>query len=439
MKKVRTAALVFAVCLCLTLSGCDLFTVETEMLMSPPELSGNMQPISKALSDSVKGEYQLKYPSSGEKRSAIVLEDVDGDGTAEAFAFYSTSNDEMTNMHINAICAKDDGYISVGEQSIVAGGVERVDFYDIDGDGAKEIIVGWEVYGLSEKQLCVYDLTGDTLAQRLSEKYTAYLCCDLSGNGKYELLIQMLNTSDALNTADLYRFTKTGQRKIGSCLLDGAAKTVSDPVFSTLSNGKPAVYIDEIKGAGAVTEVIYFANEQLKNPLTVSAENTATLRAAAIQCRDIDGDGTLEIPAASPLPNAAGTDEALYYTNWCAFDGIDLTAKVTTVVNTVDGYYLTVPEKLVGKIAVLKDIDNHRRVFYNYDAETGTVGMRIATLAVFSASDWDSDESVRAGMFELARSGKNVFAGAVNMISGVGIGEEQLREMFNLDKNEVKR
>ena len=431
----RIAAVFLAVFLAAFLCGCDLFTIDTEQLMTPPALTGDMYPISKALAKSVKGEYRLKYPSLGERRSAIILEDIDGDSIFEAFAFYSTSDDEMTNMHINAISKNGDTYASVDEQSIVAGAVERVDFCDLDGDGIKEILVGWEVYGSSEKQLCVYSLSNDTLSVRLSEKYTGFICCDLVGDGDNELIIHLLNTGDFMNSAAVYRFLSGGLQKIAGCVLDRNVKTVSEPVFSKLSTGQAAIYIDEIKGAGAVTEVLFFKDGELKNPLLETEntiENIRTLRAASIASRDINSDGVLEIPVATNLPNAAGSEELLYYTNWCAFDGENLVTKKITVLNTIDGYSIYVPKNLEGHFAVLKDTESHRRVFYYYDAELDSVGERLFSVSVITAARWDKKDFEKMNMFEVARSGKNVYAASVNATAKNAISEKQLKEMFSL-------
>ena len=433
VKKLISFVTVFAVLLCLT--GCDIFTVDTDTLMTPPELNGEMQPIARALSASIKGEYHLKYPSLGDIRSAIILEDVTGDGVFEAFAFYSTSDDEMTNMHINVICRTKEGYKSTADSSIVAGGVERVDFCDLDGDGIKEILVGWEIYGSSEKQLCVYSLNDNKLTQRLSEKYTGFICGDITGESGDELLVHLLNTSDMINSAAVYRFFEDGIQKIGSCVLDSLVKTVSQPVLSKLSTGVNAVYIDEIKGAGAVTEVLFFEGGQLKNPLLdtqSTIENIRTLRSASIQSRDIDDDGVLEIPVATNLPNAAGTDEALFYTNWCAFDGESLVTRRITVENTIDGYYLQIPERYAGRLAVLKDVENHRRVFYGYDTESDSVGERLATVSVVLAKQWDKEDFNRMNMFELCRAGNNVYIASVNLSAKLALTEQELTDMFNL-------
>ena len=436
MKLRRIIAVAAACALAFCLTGCDVFSVDTDTLIAPPEISGDMYPVSLALARSVKGEYQLKYPSLGDYRSAIVLEDIDSNGELEAFAFYSTADDEMTNMHINMICRSGEDYESVADMSIVAGGVEQVAFCDFDGDGTKEILVGWEVYGTSEKQICVYSLSGGKSEQLLSEKYTGFLCCDIAEDGGTQLLLHQLNTSEMTNSAVLYRLKKGKFNKAGSCVLDPEVKTTLGHEFSKLSTGKSAVFIDEIKGVNAITEVLIFKDGELKNPL-LSTENTIenirTLRAASLRCRDIDGNGTLEIPVATNLPNAAGTEELLYYTNWCAFDGENLVTRQITVVNTIDGYYLKIPEKLVGRIAVLKDTDNHRRVLYYYDVELGEVGERMASVTVVAKDVWDGDGYNRSGMFEIERNSENVFAGKVNKAAREAISEEEFKEMFNLN------
>ena len=435
MKVYRITAAITAAIMLFCLCGCDAFTVDTDKLINPPELTGAMYPIGKALSDSVQGEYQLKYPQSGEYRSAIVLDDINGDGSPEAFAFYSTADDEMTNMHINAICKSGEEYKSVSEQSIVAGGIERVEFCDLDNDGTREILVGWEVYGSSEKQLCVYSLKDKKLTPILSEKYTGFLCCDLTGSGGNELFIHLLDTANLVNSAALYAFVDGVSYMKGSCMLDSAVKTAQAPAISKLTTGQNAVFIDEIKGAGAVTEVIFYDGNDLKNPLLDrenSAENTRTLRASAILCRDIDSDLSLEIPVATNLPNATASDELLFYTNWCGFDGENLLIEQITIVNSIDGYYMVIPEKLAGALAVTKDTANHRRVFYGYDKEEGTVTERLASVTVIAAEKWDSPDYDRLAMFELGRRGDVVFAGAVNSSAKEPISEQQLTEMFKL-------
>ena len=105
--KLKVISMLIAFAICFLLCGCDIFASDTAELLSPPELSGDISPIADAIAKSAGGEYTLKYPSDGNFRSAVVQNDIDGDGRLEAFAFYSMKEKEngadAVNMYINVI------------------------------------------------------------------------------------------------------------------------------------------------------------------------------------------------------------------------------------------------------------------------------------------------------------------------------------------------
>ena len=414
MKMKKILALILAFCMAIILCGCDLFDDANELL-SPPELTGEMAPIAKALEKSAGSDCDLKYPADGEYRSAIVLEDINGDAIYEAFAFYSTSDDEMTTMHINAICQIDGKWTSVADKTAIATGIEKVEFSDLDDDGNKEIVIGWDVNGTSEKQLSLFTFENNVLAQQLVQSYTGFSCCDLNKDGKNELFVHMLNTSEKTNKAMVYSYNKRQIEQTATCVLDSSVKSAEKPIFAALSNGQRAIYIDEIKGVGSVTEVLYFSEGELINPLLdeESLENVSTFRAASLETQDINADKVLEIPIASDLPNAISDGEKLYYTNWCSFNGELLSVKIVTMVNTVDGYYLTVPNTMVGRIAAYKDTENHVRRFYYYDAQESKLGEELFTITAIKSSKWDKEDFDRGNMVELERKDETVFVAAL--------------------------
>ncbi len=435
MKLKISIVLIFTVCISLLFCGCNIFDANAE-LVAPPKLTGDMAPIAEALYDQVSSDINFEYPMSGEHRAPIILVDINGDGRDEAFAFYNTTGDEMKTMHINVLCQKGDDWKSVSDQTIVANGVERLEFCDLDNDGAKEILVGWDVNGVSEKQLSVYSFDQKHLVQQLLQPYTGFMCCDLDDSGTHELFVHLLNTAEQTNKAIIYNYNTEGITQTAACAMDRTVKSASSPVLSTLSNGKKAIYIEEIKGVGAVTEVLYLSGNNLLNPLLDSQntfENISTLRAASLMTKDINGDGILEIPVASDLPNAMLGGEKLYYTNWCAFDGQILSAKMITVVNTVDGYYLVLPNTVVGKIAVLKNIDEHKREFYLYDAETQEIGDLLFVVTAISDSNWSSQDFDRGNYEAVAQKDNTVFAISVSSAAeNYGITREIINEAFKL-------
>ena len=171
----KIASLLMCITLVFCFCGCDFFAADTAELLSPPEPVGDIKPIAEVIKKTSSSDYVMKYPSRGDYRSAVIREDIDSDGKQEAFAFYSITDRDVITMHINAICKRDGEWTSVATQQIVAAGVDKIEFCDLDNDGAKEILVGWQIYGTSEMQLAVYSYSENVFAQRLLQKYTNFI------------------------------------------------------------------------------------------------------------------------------------------------------------------------------------------------------------------------------------------------------------------------
>lgn len=432
---------VFALLLAVMLTGCDIFTVDTAELLSPPALSGDLKHISEAIKASVKEEYTFRYPQSGEYRSAVVLRDIDSNGTQEAFAFYSTTEEDVVMMHINVIGNKGGEWSSLSTQRIVAAGIHNVEFCDLDADGVLEILVGWQIYGTSEMQLGIYSFKENVLTQRMLQRYTHFTTCNLDENEKNDVLIIDTNTAEGQNTAALYTLTDEGVSQIGVCQLDGKVQSVSHPIVSTLSSGKSAVYIDSVKGIGAITEVLFFEKGQLVNPLYdfEAKETSKTLRSVAFNTSDFNGDGILEIPVQLNVPAVAKTDvtEKLYLTNWCSFNGEVLTTQLTAMINTLDGYYYTVPAKWVGNIAVLKDTENRVREIYAYDEESLTIGESLIYIRAIKKKDWENGVYSALELQKIAADDNTVFACRIsNTAAKAGLTLEDVKSNFNFYEQE---
>ncbi len=419
--------------LCLSLCSCNFYSADPDSLLSPPQLTGELKHIQDALNDTVEGKYDLKYPASGDLKSAVVTEDVDGDGKDEAFVFYAAKSEEQTNMHINAICKKGKKYKSTDDQKITASGIEKINFCDFDGDGKEEIIVGWEIYANSEKQLQVFGYTNGRLLLRHSARYTEFICCDLDENGENELIVQDLDTQKGTNTASVYKFDSKGVSQTAGCKMDGNAETVEKFRLSVLSGEQPAIYIDEIKGIGAITEVLFMKKGELINPLLEiekSGENVKTLRAETTHYADIDNDGIIEIPIESKIPSAnKRNDEDFFYTRWCTFDGEILNVKKVTVINALDGYSLTVPAKWTNAIALSRDEENRIRTVYRYDFKNKKTAEPLLTIRVFDKNKFSKETG--GNYIKLSERGDEIYAGQIHK-SKLSVEETELKEMFEL-------
>ena len=71
------------------LSGCSAVGLDVENKLRPPKGTGEQEAIQQALETYIRkyvdnsGSYLLKYPQSGEHRSAFLVDDFDGDGQRE--------------------------------------------------------------------------------------------------------------------------------------------------------------------------------------------------------------------------------------------------------------------------------------------------------------------------------------------------------------------
>ena len=435
LKKIAVSLVLTA--LILSLCGCDFVKTDMAELFSPPTLTGDFKYISKVIDKTAGSDYTLKYPVRGEHRSAVVQYDINGDGKNEAFAFYSKTDGEVTTMTVQLIRDKDGEWVDGGTQTIVASGVDMVQFCDLDDNGTSEILVGWQVYGTSEMQLAVYGYSDNTFVQRLLQRYTTFITCDLNGDEKSSVLIIDINTAEQRNTAALYALTENGVIQTGICELDSKLQSIGTPIISELSNGRSAIYLDAIKGVGAVTEVLIENKGGITNPLFdfETRENIRTLRSSSYPVTDINGDGILEIPVQENVPSVAGDAlaEKLYLTNWCSFDGENLTVQTTTMINVLDGYYFTIPSKWRNRIAILKDTENRIREIYLYDYKDALIGESLICIRAFSKKDWDSGKYKDLRMNEIARRDNTVFAYKLNdAIIEMGITHNDVAKAFVL-------
>lgn len=432
------ALLVLATVFCL--SGCaGEMGVTTDELLQPPRAKGEMYDIGQTLEQSVDGKYTLKYPTAGKHRSAYVLADLTGKGKENfALAFYSLLNAEnVATMHLNLMKKTGEEWSSISDISMAAIGVEKVEIADLDSDGVQEIAVGWNVYGGVDKKIMVYSLKGLTLTPRLQESYTDFICADLKGAGQNDLLLLRHNTEEMSAAVQLYSFAEEGVHASESCLLDGAVTAFSEPIYSQLAGGHPAVFIDSLKGNGMQTEIIFYRDGALQAPMAANPQTVSpTYRDSTVACLDIDQDGCLDIPLAESIPLLQSnnkTDAISPLTRWCTYNGTSFSVTRRAMMNYADGYYLEIPARWQEQVTIGMDLDTRQRIAYVWDVEKATVRSELVRIRTVSESEWDKANNGMTGYDEIARSEGLVYAAMFSSFTGKeAIAKEELTELFHL-------
>ena len=368
MKQVRRRLAALVLPLFLWCAGCSSVNTNTEALLVPPRAQGEEQDIQAALEDYIasaygdSGAYKLKYPRAGEYRTAFIVEDFDSDGLQEAIAFY-TSEKESGTVHLNLLRQVDDEWRSVSDLPSDSSDVEQVAITDTNGDGSKELFIGWSLYNSRDSQLSIYELEAEDLVERYSTMYSYMLVGDFTGSGRNDVLLLRTNGADYQTTARLISSQNGAMVERGSVPLDGYIQQFGNATISRLTDTVTGVYIDCQKESGTlITELIYWDGEQLVAPFYTAADNATTLtaRESGIPSMDVDGDGRVEWPQSSRLPGAetaAASEVTMWLTRWYTYryETQSVESKFYSLVNLNDGYYLLLDDAWIGQFTASYD------------------------------------------------------------------------------------
>ena len=142
--KAKRFLLLLILAACVTLCSCST-GFDDDTLLQPPKNTGREAAIQKLIEKSARGPYSLKYPNSGDYRSAIITEDLNGDETDEAIAFYRTKLDESVHMLIMRAVKKQ--WVICSDFKTEYTNVDCICFADYNYDGVKDILVGFTTSG----------------------------------------------------------------------------------------------------------------------------------------------------------------------------------------------------------------------------------------------------------------------------------------------------
>ncbi len=435
LRKIKLICCLLAVVFCFTLSGCYNEGFDVDKLIASPKLEGDLYPVQQALEKFAGDNIVLKYPISGEYRSAFILKDLNADGTDEAIALYGINGETSLSIHINIIANNSGKWESKGDLSLIGSDVESVSFSDLDKDGNLDIIVGWIVYGTIDKKVGVYSFDGTAFIQRALESYTNFLCADITADGGDDLVIIHLNTTEKNAGAKVFSLSEEGILECGSVPLDPNVTSYLSPVVSVLSDGTPALYVDALKGDGILTEIVWFKDEVLTgiyNPDT--PDSSLTYRNGAVSSRDFNGDGVIDIPLSELLESTAGLSETdkVYVTNWSSFNGKTFHTDESAFMNYTDGYSVTVPKKLKNRIYLLRNTETRLRIFFSYDPETKASKEELFRIMAVNPADYEAGKYKSQGFSLITKTDSIAYLVTVNPKNTMGLTLKSVSNMFNI-------
>lgn len=393
--KLKNTAAILLVAVIFCFSGCNVTDLSFEDSLRPPKTMGDEAEIEKLISETANGKYTLKYPKSGAYRSAIIMNDLDGDGVNEAIAFFK-GKDETAEIHMLLMYDIDNEWKISGDYVTETTDVDCVDFADIDENDGLEIMVGYTTYTPNINFLSCYtyrDGVTDTISS--GQNYSSFYCADLVNNGKSEILTLTLFNAESEAKAAMLEYSKDKNqiyiksivpmdpnvvkyKNIGPTDIDGAVKGV-------VVDG---AYADE----DVITQVIYYNQTlaTLKNPLYNDKQKNPTQRSSGVLSSDFDGDSKLEIPIVEKLPYRG---EKMAQTiadkiTWCTFDikTETLAAKSIVAKHYKCNFSVKKPDRWQEGAYTAVITDNSMKL---YEWLQKNLGEELFEIKVFDVAAWD--------------------------------------------------
>lgn len=442
----------------MSMTACNLFSglSNVKSLMTPPSLTEDQTELTKALEKHIGKNIMLKYPRSGDNRTAFVECDLDNDGNSEVIAFHM-SKDAGAEVKMNIMEKHGEHWewvcdtTGVLDDNFSRADILSVSFEDMDNDGIKEIITGWYQSTSRNNCLTIFKYNNHQLEHLFSVAYTTSVAVDMDSDGQNELFIANLDYATQTGTASLFKCIDGSFESIGTTEIDGKVTS-----YAQIKTGKlyktntMAVFIDGYKSANEmITEVIYLKDNQLFNPLyspvdinvmqqvanaeTVGNESAsgmtmATYRNNALTVCDINADGYYDIPLSVELPAYTDTnaENKTWLTTYFSYDGESAENVFTGIVDMTEGYSFELPDEWLGKVTATSDKSQRSIsvIEWTGDSQKQSEDNVMLSLRVFGKEEWESGKY--ENYYYLTESSDST------MIYAVELGKSDKLKLLNL-------
>lgn len=400
-------------------TGCSLKMQTADELMHPPRAKGIYEKIQKEFTKKIGKDVLLKSPSKGEYRSSFVLFDIDGDLKEEAFVFYAPKN-APTEIHMAFLKTnKSEENFIICDVTGAGSDVASISFSDLNGDGIREIILGWKVLN-DNYILSVYKCNITESAAELSSmsniSYSAMKTADMDQDGNDEIFIITSDNTDNItkSTARMLKMNENSISVMGETTVNSNVSGYADITVEEATDKKPLkLYVDANVGEDAmVTDIVYWDStaKALRAPISnpPAQMRPISYRRAKIKSQDINGDGIVEIPQLVKMdgsayannlsadgavpekapPSKPETVSFLYYTCWSQLDGGDLKKVLYSIVNYDDGYIFKFPRQWVNRVTVISNPNERRWTFFEWSSDKSVLGNELFSIITVPTEKW---------------------------------------------------
>ena len=422
----KTLCLSFCALLTLLLSAC-MFNSSPEEMYELPHIPDEI----------VAAGAEYAAPTSGTNIQSVQLVDLDGDGTEEAVAFFRNSAEEKP-LKIYIFRSIHEGYEQAALIESSGMSIYSVRYVDMDGDGRREILVGWRL-SAELQAVGVYTLQEYQVQPLMFSMYSRYEALDFDGDGLQEMVVLRSDT-DGNSVAEYYDWSGKTLEITSAAPLSMTMAELRSVDMGTLREGDRALFVTGVsEDTRAITDILIYRDSGIANIVRsdYTGVSSEIFRSISLKPTDIDGDGVTEVPMPVALPSAIeGSEEVHWQVYWRSYNARGQgEVAASTYHNTAEGWYLMLPESWDGKLAVRQVIGvDERGTIFSCRSGNGEEPLDFLGIYTITGSSREY-KAVRNSRFVLKRQASTIYA-AVFFEDGADweqtIDQEELNQRFRL-------
>ncbi len=391
MKKTISLLLTFAAIT--AVSGC---AVSVESLLTPPKLDEEQSAIYNALRLSKGGDVHLKYPVSGQYRSAFVIKDIDDEPTDEAIVFYEASNvtDGGSSLRLNFLDMQDGQWVSVYDFAALGNEIQRVRFSDL-GNSKTSVIVTYAVQNSSDMATSIFKYEDNTPTEVYKNRHAYMQLMDINEDGTDEVFLININRTESVANAYLLGWNESGFSELSAVPINGDFTECRNIVSGIAEEtGKNGLFINYSLPDGSLgTEALICDGRSFhpSSPAVSQFSHHVNTYTPAIYANDIDNDGVIEFSATSPFPGYEGLTypEQVNMTSWYQLseNGTKVNQEYFSYVSVRKDYVLFMPPRWMGLVTAKVSIADGTATFSRYLPTTGQTGEELLVIRAVAAGN----------------------------------------------------
>lgn len=389
----------------MSLSGCYYYDAGMDNMLTPPKLTEGQNEIYEVLQAQVGTGISLKYPRSGEYRSAFVIENIDDEAGKEALVFYQNNVNVATpsGLTVSILDQNEGEWVPAYDLATAGTDVDQIAFSTFDTTNDRFMIVGYMLTGEKDKVLHIYRYGQGVVQDLFSFSYALLQVADIDADGFSELvaLTPAVTGKDGQVTnakANVIRY-QNGEFAVAETVeLDRDITAYINIQMGQLEDQKTALYLDGLKGKDQIsTQILFYDQNSLQNNILL--DHTAleqVTRSNGNLSVDIDRDKVVEIPMPELMPGYEANSDAeqLYFTRWLVYQNGEFVEKYFSYVNIGFSYSLRIPEnmrqsQITAKRERIEEKNNNEIVFYQYNGSLEDSDQELFRICVMNQNDID--------------------------------------------------